>query len=458
MADHRDLARELREEPPRPDDLARARMERALLERRPAASAPPPRARGRGRAFAAGVGVGLVAAAAVLLGWWTLRPAPRPEEAPIATAPARFEALRDGVAVREGALEEGEPVQTAAGQMLRVRFGGDGGETSLVEVAPRSRAIFERTRGDHQRVRLTRGQVRVEFHPERRGAQSFVVETPLATVEVVGTVFEVRVEEGVSTRVRVREGVVRVRPREGAPRMVRAGEQTTVLRADERAARETEAPAEVAPETEPEAQGAAAESAAWGGTPAWERGETSAADEERWVTVLPGPWEGTGEAAEAEGVEADTSEDAAEAGASEDAEETESAPPLSDDARFDLAMRLLDRGEFGRARHELLAIARTTRSRRTRARAWSDIAMVFRREGDARQAAEAYRRASRAGRGTAEGANALFALGQMRSALGETSAARAAFERYLEASPEGPLAGRARRSLCRLGDEAACRR
>ena len=84
--------------------------------------------------------------------------------------------------------------------------------------------------------------------------------------------------------------------------------------------------------------------------------------------------------------------------------------------------------------------------------------MVFRREGDARQAAEAYRRASRAGRGTAEGANALFALGQMRSALGETSAARAAFERYLEASPEGPLAGRARRSLCRLGDEAACRR
>lgn len=420
------LVERLREAPPALDDVRRARMERGIvggLEERLEEREGGAGAARRG-VFVAGMAAGLAAAAAVALVFWVWAP---PTDV-VQTPTAHVDAMRDGLPVRSDALVEGSTVQTTERQLLRLRFGEVGvmGEpTSLVEVSPSTRAVFERISGDLHHVRLARGDVRVEFHPVERGREGFRVDTDHARVDVVGTVFEVHADEQ-GTVVRVHEGVVRVTPHAGVARLVRAGEQTWV---------------ESAPLGALEEDGSALDDGAWTETVVDEaeaeveevarppsRPTTSVLDghDDEMVAIDEGPAPG------------------------------EASVPLADDLRFELAQSLFDQERLSAARHELYAIARTSGSRASRARAWTLVAETFERESDLGRAAEAYRRAARSGHGSGYAANALFALARVRAATGDEQAAEAAYTRYLQVAPAGPLANEARRALCRLGVTVQC--
>jgi len=132
-------------------------------------------------------------------------------------------------------------------------------------------------------------------------------------------------------------------------------------------------------------------------------------------------------------------------------------PALSSDARFELAERLHERGDYERARHELRAIVRAPQRRADRVRAWNRIADSRVREGDPRQAAEALRRAFQAGPSTAAGLTALVDRARLlRNEIRDPGAARNAYARYLQSAPGGPFAAEARRALCQLGEEWYC--
>ena len=419
--DSRDLARALRDAPPELDDIRRARIERNLLEEAAVGHAVRAERPGR-RGLAVGV-VGAFAVAAVALLAW----APWRTEAP-ASQLVRFEALRDGVPVRTGTFAEGESLQTAADQLLRVRFGGtvEGEPNTLVELEPSTRVHFATVLGDARELELERGHVRVEFHPHRRGEETLAIRTPSARIEVVGTIFEVEVDELRGTRVSVSEGAVRVIPLgegHGETSIVRAGESRSVGHVERAAAQEQ---SELAARSYPE-----------------DEDEPSAREPAARAPIDPAELDDAEDAEDAEQV------DALEHG-------QESAPELSVDARFDLAARYLEQGRYAAARHELRAIARSNGPRISRARAWTEIAQIYEAEREPGQAAEAYRRAANVGRGTTIGTNALFALGRMRASLSDAEAAKVAYRRYLDEAPDGPLARQARRALCRLGDSAQC--
>lgn len=408
------LAAKLRAEAPELDELSKARMERALLEAPSAPEAP----RSRAPIFVAGLAVGAAAAVALTIAFAGGEPSapvaerPAPTKAALPGAPPEpttegavaFEALRDGVPVRRGHFAEGETVQTVEGQLMRVRFGGErAAPTSLVEVSPESRVRFPRAWGDDLEVTLERGNVRVEFHPQRRGREHLVVRTRDGRVEVVGTSFEVRLGQA-GTEVVVDEGTVRLVSASAEPRLVSRGERAWLRRAPS-----SEAPASAA------------------------RVEESAPAE---VAEEPGEAE-----AEAE----------AEASA-----RAPMPPSLRPELRFELADRYFAQGRFDRARHELYAITRSASQPATRAQAWVRVAEAFAREREWNQAAEAYRRAARAGRGTPHGDGALFALGRLLEERGDADGARAAHRRYLQVAPRGALASEARRALCGLGDADRC--
>jgi len=431
MRDHQTVAEQLADAAPEPDDIQRARMERGLLEavKKPREPEPEPP---RSRSFVAGVGVGLAAAAAALLVWWLGRPEPEPvaEVSPTTVeiaSSAVFESLRDGVPVRSGAFVEGETIQTTEGQLLRARFGElvDGERAVLVEVQPRSRAHFAEIDGDAMRLSVTRGAVRVEFHPERRGEQTLEIDTPAARVEVVGTVFHVEVDAS-GTRVRVDEGRVRVVPREGEPRFVSGGDETRVTLTT--TARTTT----TTPDVEP-------------------------VEEERAETPSPRrALEALGEVLADPALEELADEVAPETEVPEDATESAEAPEvpvvtMDANARLALAQRYFDRREFERARREAEIATQETSSRAVLARAWDFVGQTYAREDNPRQAADAYLRAANEGRGTARAAEALFKLGHLRAGQGRRAAAAAAFRRYVAEYPEGPLAVRAREQACALG-------
>lgn len=433
MADARDLAERLRREPPRLDDLARARMERRLLEAARAPAAKPQPSVGR-RPFWAGVTVG-VAAAAVAAGLWMASGRPA-EVAPVVEA--SFEAFRDGVIVRRGPFSEGEAVETRGGQLVRVAVGPVAAEPRvLVAVEPESRVRFDTLSDSAVELRLDRGRARVEFHPLRRGEESLRVRTPTAIVEVVGTVFEVAVEAG-ATLVQVAEGVVRVSPLAGGePTLLRAGQSHRVGgeragRADDPALGDVTIAARGRP---------AGEEGSTGRSEAAVRPRRRPAREARADSVEPGQ------------VDPPTAADVR--GGQPEAPSVETTP-LSDDLRFDLAARYFQQGRWEESRHELYAIIRTSASRTSRTRAWTEVAETFERQGDPSQAAEAYRRAAEVGHGTTLGANALFALGRLRASLHDRDAARGAYRRYLEVAPAGPLAEQAARALCQLGERQRC--
>ncbi len=428
------IAEALREQPPRLDDVGRARLERDLIEavRGERESGSGAQKRGNARWVAVG-GVAALAAAAVLA-FALLRGDdggdPVAETEP---ASASFQSFQDGETVRRGAFAEGETVRTAARQRVEVRL-----PDVRVDVTPTSLVRFGRIRGDDVEVTVERGAVELEFHPERRGEQTLAVVTPAARVEVVGTVFRVEVDEEAATTVRVEQGTVRVVPADGAePRLVRAGEATRVARSHE--ARAAAEPRAVEAEQAPEALGAARTSA-------------------------PGP-SGEALAGETPAAEPADAEEAEAATEATEAEPAESAPPLSLDARFDLADRYLERGAHSRARHILYQIARSPERRFHRVRAWWNIADSFEREGDYLQAAEAYRRAADLGTGTLDGRNAIYALARVRDRhLGDADGAKTAYRRYIDEAARAQLRGHnsphidlSRRALCRLGEAAYCR-
>jgi TolA-binding protein len=420
------IAEALRDEPPELDEVARARMEKRLLdgvraretdESRPVA----PRRRGPAAKWVvAGVAVA-AAAAGIGLVW-----APGSEPGGSPETSASFTAFRDGESVGRGVIGEGEVVETAARERVEVRF-----DVVRVDVTPRSRVRFERVSGD-MRVRLERGAVEVEFHPERRGDRRLAVETTSARVEVVGTVFRVEVDVDGATEVAVDEGVVRVTPHgSGSPRLVRGGERTRVeltvaqtasvgrSGADrDRAASETGTADDVVPATRRDRE------------PAPEH------DEDDEITPAEEP-----PASAAARIRAGAPE----------------GPALSLDARFELAEQLHQRGQYERARHELLAITRSPARPADRVRAWSMIADSWVRQGDPRRAAEALRRAHEAGPDTQLGHAALFDRAKiLERRVGDASAARAAYSQYLQRVPNGPNAAQARAALCRLGEEWYC--
>ena len=422
------LVESLRDDAPRLDEVTQARMERELIVR-----AGVPKRRSRAVVFAAGLAVGALAAGLGVHALGSSEAAPSPPGASpvVALAPApveagetasdsgpiAFETLRDGVPVRRGHFGDGESVQTSSGELLRVRFGGTGAATSLVEVAPESRVHFVRSMGDDLELSLERGRVRIEFHPQRRGEEHLAVRTPHGRVEVVGTAFEVRLgDEG--TEVVVDEGTVRLVGPGHEPRLVSHGERAW-LRAAESSGSSARAILEAtragaAPEPQPEA------------------------DAESGADAVPGP-----------SAAAPLASASARAGSREQVR-------LDEELRFELADRYFAQGRFDDARHELYGVARAATSRAVRARAWVHVAEAFARESNPTRAAEAYRRAAQVGRGTANGDAALFALARLLADERDADGSRAAYLRYLEAAPAGPLAGEAARALCRLGVPDHC--
>ncbi|MEM9192915.1 MAG: FecR domain-containing protein [Myxococcota bacterium] len=486
------LAEALRKEPPKLDDIARARVERALLseaarvrsesdldpeslaelpaevlrelppampDRAPVESRRVPKeaASGgpasRGRLVPYGVAAGVLAAAAAVLAvvWSGDGPATNDGAAGIAEAAASFEVFDGGVRASQGELREGQRIDTEVGQRVEVRVGAAASPLARVGVAPESRVRFVGLHDDSIALRLEQGAVDVEFHPVRQGEQRFTVDTSSARVEVVGTVFRVEVDGLGATTVRVQDGLVRVTPTAtgGTVRVVGAGEETTVGAEVVALEPESGSAGSVAQDEETLEEAATEEG---------EVGETSEADGSppagsQRSDIGPREPSARGDRDEGGARPADT-EGIGERAAPDDPLLIEG---LSVDARFDLARALERSGEGARARHVLYGIARAPVSSAHRVNAWTLVAESWANDRDYRQAAEAYRRASRAGGQSLAGLNALYALARLRGQMGDRSAAVVAYQRYLEAAPEGPHAPLARDALCRLGEVGFCR-
>lgn len=388
LKDHEALAEQLRDQPPVPDDLARARMEKRLLaaatRREPEASRPSRTTAGR---WVAVGGVALAAAAAML--FFLLRdPGP---EAPV----ARFEVREIGTSTQRGTLEEGSVLRTGEGEVADIRIA-----SSSVRLSPSSRVRIATLSEDRLSLELATGEVRVEFHPARRGEEHLHVTTAHARVEVVGTVFAVRAEEE-ATEVSVTEGRVRVVSlRGGEARMVGAGESTRV--GGERTA--VAAPALPVPPP---------------------------------VVEEPAPELDPAPSAPAQ---------------------TEPAPSAPTPAQLLARARAQSREHPERAERTLRGLLRGRAPRRVRAEALTLLGDLMRRGGRAREAAEAYTEAADLGAG-ATSQMAIYALARLQQRqLGQPERARRSYRRYLEEAPRGPLAGQARAALCRLGDAASCER
>jgi len=418
------IAEALRGDPPRLDDITRARIEKSLLEatRSAAAVSEPAAVRGPRRPWMLAGGGAVLVAAGVLIAVTVGSEGEGTE-----SLAASMHLLRDGETVERGPLAEGDEVSTARGERVQVTLGG-----SRVDVTPESEARFVRISPQDVRIRLSHGAVEIEFHPEHRGEQTMTVETVAARVEVVGTVFRVVVDDARATTVSVQEGTVRVVPTAGsAPRLVRAGSQTRV-------------PVAVAVRLHADPAVAA------------EGSQLGISDEVASAhSALSATGAGAGEAAES----------AAELGApveTEAATETqppvdEAGEPLSMDARFDLAETLQRRGRREQSRHILYGIARAPVSRADRVRAWTLIAESYEGAGEYVPASDAYRRAADTGGASAAGLNALFALAMLRDRrIGDRAAAVATYTRYLQEAPDGAHAIECRRALCRLGSRDHC--
>jgi ferric-dicitrate binding protein FerR (iron transport regulator) len=252
-AGHEVLAEAMKAEAPRMDDLRRARLERRVLAGArggattshavPAVgSVAAGAARPAGSRTARYVGAAVALAAAAVIGF-VARGALTPEPTPVATGPSY--AIGSAFETRQGALSAGSRIALAEGEEARLEIGDvtaqvrDGGVLEVRSVAD-----------DDVRLVLDAGSAELAFHPHARGRQHLRVITPSADVEVVGTVFTVRVDPR-GTDVSVREGTVRVVRRVGEPTLVHAGESVRVEAAVTAAAGAATAP-ETAPEPEPE--------------------------------------------------------------------------------------------------------------------------------------------------------------------------------------------------------------
>ena len=137
------------------------------------------------------LGVGAAAAAVLALGVWLARPRLQVED-----------------------------IVTPAGQRQSLTL-ADG---TRLELSARTRFRIENSRTE-RRMRLAEGEVYLQVAKDQ--SRPFTVETPAGSVEVTGTVFDVRTEAAGELDVTVLAGSVQVRPAEGdgAPAALGAGDQ-----------------------------------------------------------------------------------------------------------------------------------------------------------------------------------------------------------------------------------------
>lgn len=227
-ADHNDIARALRAAPPEMDDLRQARLERRVLaatERGVGAPsvAPPSNALPMRRVlpsarFTMGV---LALAAAALLGYLLRGGIDQSSTNPLVEG-AHFALIR-AEGTTDGLLAQGANVATHAGERGSIEVGD-----VTAHLAERTNLSLESDDANDVAMRLESGSSEFAFHPHQRGAQHLTVTTPNARVEVVGTVFTVRVD-GAGTEVSVSEGTVRVvRLNGGESSLVHAGDTLLV--------------------------------------------------------------------------------------------------------------------------------------------------------------------------------------------------------------------------------------
>ena len=405
------LARVLRDHPPAPDDLARARMEKRLLGAERALATPARTAR---TLIVAGGALAL--AAAVALAVLAAREEP---SAPV----ARFERREATASIERGTLEEGSSLRTAGDEVADIAIAD-----SRVRIEGASRVRIAGLARDRVALELDEGTVEVAFHPRERGSfaahrERMTVETPDARVEVVGTVFRVTASGG-ATEVSVSEGTVRVVPRSGGePRLVHAGDSTRVAR-------------EVVERVEAVTPSAGEE---LGG------GDTAGAEVAAVEPAIAEP--AIAEPAIAEPAIAEP----------EDVEREAPAPASTPAERLAEARRLIDAGRAPAALRVLRELTAPSVPLAVRVESWTLMGDVHHNAGRLHDAAGAYESAAREGRGTRAGHNAIYMLARLQHRrLGDHDAARASYARYLEEAPGGALASQVRRALCALDVTEHC--
>jgi TolA-binding protein len=407
----------MREESHQLDDMARARLERNLVEAwraRPARSVALRSSRSAKPSFSRSVWISSLAASAAfgaILAFILLRE-PSEVASVAAEVPARFDLVIDDGSVQSGFLTEGQVLESGQHGRVEVAL-----EQSRVDVAPDSRVRFERLGRKELRLALMKGRVEVAFHPERRGEQHMSIETRSARVLVVGTQFSVDVDGQGNTQVSVSEGVVQVIPRSGG--------ETQFVRAGER----IEIPIQAAHEIE---------RAVREGIESRLRAEPAAIEPDRASAAGASAGEGRG------------------------SRRQQCAQVNSDDSqsdrRLESARSLLLQGKHSAARERLRKLAKkNTLPTSSRVEALVLIAESYTSQGQIPRAAETYREAIKMGPHHPAGHNAIFALARLNERYADDrSAAGAVYREYLASAPRGALAAQAREALCRLGDSASC--
>ena len=395
------VADALRSAPDTLDDVARARLERNLVEAwrcRGAHAVAFPRSK---PALSRTLWMGSLAAAAAFglaFGLMLLRNQASSPTAAEVQSLAHFDLVIGDGAVQSGTLSAGQVLESGKHGHIEVSTA-----SSRVDIAPESRVRFDKLDRDDVRLSLVTGRVDVAFHPERRGEQTLAVETGSARVSVVGTRFAVEVDAQRATRVSVSEGVVRVEPRRGGPALlVRAGEQAHV-------------PAQAEPQ----------------------------------LTKQPPPQppptaaEPTGEA---------TPAPAAPLQRARKASAASTIRKKNFEARLETARQELLAGKHAAARDRLQKlILGDDLPDAARVEAWVLIAESLTAQGQVPRAAAAYRQAVAAAPNQPAGHNAQFALARLldRYTADDENAAQA-YSEYLTKAPHGALARQARDALCRL--------
>jgi len=395
------IADALRNDATQLPEMARARMERNLVEAwraRSAHAVPLPHTRTMRTAISRGVWIGSIAGSAALgvaLALVILRGADVPHHTETPSAVAHFDLVIGDGAVQSGTLVAGQVLESGKHGHIEVSLA-----QSRIDIAPESRVRFEKLERDELRLSLVQGRVDVAFHPVRKGEQRLSVETSAARVIVVGTQFAVEAAANRETRVAVSEGIVRVEPRRGgAALLVRAGEQVTV--GAEREQQLSKEPLEAAP----------------------------------FPAAVPIPREASvprslrGRKAKA------------------------ASKPTDYEVRLESARQLLLQGKHADARDRLQRITEASVPASTRVEALVLSAESYTAQGQVPRAAAAYRRAVEAAPAEPAGHNALFALARLLDRYtSDNDGAAGAYREYLAKAPHGALARQARDALCRLSN------
>lgn len=225
---HTDVARALRAASPEMDELRQLRLERRVLASTEQGVGAPSSAASsevlpmRRVLPPARLTLGVLAlAAAALLGYLLRGGVAETSTNPLVEG-AHFSLVR-AEGTTDGVLAQGANVATHAGERGSVEVGD-----VTAHLAERTNLSLESDDAEDVAMRLESGSTEFAFHPHQRGAQHLTVTTPNARVEVVGTVFTVRVD-GAGTEVSVSEGTVRVvRLSGGAASLVHAGDTLMV--------------------------------------------------------------------------------------------------------------------------------------------------------------------------------------------------------------------------------------